>query len=88
MSTPATPAPDLVAQAKADLATRLGIDATQVTVVSSTEVTWPDGSLGCPKPGMFYTQALVDGTRTVLEVEGTRYDYHSGGSRSPFLCTS
>lgn len=86
--TPATPDSDLVAQAKADLATRLGIDVAQVTVVSSTAVTWPDGSLGCPKPGMFYTQALVDGTRTILEAGGTRYNYHSGGGRAPFLCTS
>ena len=78
----------MVAQAKADLAARLGIDVAQVTVVSSTETTWSDGSLGCPQPGMHYTQALIDGTRTILEANGTRYDYHSGGARPPFLCTS
>jgi hypothetical protein len=78
----------VVAQAKADLAERLGIDAAQVTVVSSTSVTWPDGSLGCPKPGMHYTQALVEGSRTVLEAGGKQYDYHAGNGRPPFLCTS
>jgi hypothetical protein len=91
-STPSssTPSPDRtggpVEQAKADLANRLGVDPGQVTVVSSSEVTWPDGSLGCPQPGMVYTQALVDGSRIILEAGGKQYHYHSGGSRPPFLC--
>lgn len=75
-----------VDQAKADLARRLSVDAAQVTVVSSDEVTWPDGSLGCSEPGMRYTQALIQGNRTVLEVDGRQYHYHSGGHRAPFLC--
>ncbi|GAA0929306.1 hypothetical protein GCM10009554_11570 [Kribbella koreensis] len=79
---------ELVARAKADLAVHLGIDESEVTVVSSEEVTWPDGSLGCPQPGRFYTQAVVQGTLTVLEAAGTQYKYHSGGGQPPFLCTS
>jgi len=88
--TPETPAPASgpVEQAKADLAKRLGVEAAQVTVVSSSEVTWPDGSLGCPEPGMNYTQALVPGSRIILESAGKQYHYHSGGSRPPFLCTN
>ena len=82
---PTLPA-DPVGQAKAALAGHLGVDESQVTVVSSDEVTWRDGSLGCPEPGMFYTQALIPGTRTILEVAGKRYHYHSGGHRAPFLC--
>jgi hypothetical protein len=87
---PGTPEPTggPVGQAKADLAKRLGVDAAQVRVVSSTEVTWPDGSLGCPEPGMNYTQALVPGSRIILEVAGKQYHYHSGGTRAPFLCTN
>ncbi|MGW6200017.1 hypothetical protein ACWF0M_28005 [Kribbella sp. NPDC055110] len=76
----------VVDQAKTDLAKRLGVEAAQVTVVSSEDVTWPDGSLGCPEPGMYYTQALVPGNRTVLEAGGKQYSYHSGGHRAPFLC--
>ena len=64
----------------------LGVDPAQVTVVSSDDVTWRDGSLGCPEPGMRYTQALIPGTRTILEVAGKQYHYHSGGHRAPFLC--
>jgi hypothetical protein len=85
---PESPAPSggPVDQAKADLTKRLGVDPAQVTVISSAEVTWRDGSLGCPEPGMYYTQALVPGTQTILEVDGKQYHYHSGGQRAPFLC--
>lgn len=72
--------------AKADLVKRLGVEPGQVTVVSSEEVTWQDGSLGCPEPGMRYTQALVNGSRIILEAGGKQYHYHSGGTRPPFLC--
>ena len=85
-SEPAAPGGGPVEQAKADLVQRLGVDAAAVKVISSTEVTWPDGSLGCPEPGMHYTQALVPGNRTVLEAGGKQYHYHSGGHRAPFLC--
>jgi hypothetical protein len=88
-TTPAAPPTlpaDPVEQAKADLAARLSVDAAEVTVVSSGEVTWRDGSLGCPQPGMFYTQALIAGFRIVLAVAGQQYDYHAGANQAPFLC--
>jgi len=84
--TPGTPESGPVGQAKADLAKRLGVAAAEVTVVSSDDVTWPDGSLGCPEPGMHYTQALIQGSRIILEAAGKQYHYHSGGTRPPFLC--
>jgi hypothetical protein len=77
-----------IGQAKADLAERLGTTADQITLVSSEEVTWRDGSLGCPQPGMSYTQALIDGSRIILESGGKKYEYHAGGRRAPFLCTN
>jgi hypothetical protein len=83
---PASPGGTPAEQAVADLAQRLGVDAAAVRVVSSDEVTWPDGSLGCPEPGMMYTQMLVPGNRTILEVGGKQYAYHSSASRAPFLC--
>jgi hypothetical protein len=81
-----TPGGTAVEQATADLVTKLGVPAAGVKVVSAEEVTWSDGSLGCPEQGMRYTQALVNGMRIVLEADGKRYEYHSGGSRAPFLC--
>ncbi len=93
-ATPVTPGPgqpDLtqlpqVAQAKADLAQRLDIPEEAIQVVLVEEVIWPDGSLGCPQPGIEYPQVPQDGLRIVLEVEGERYEYRSGGVRPPFLC--
>lgn len=76
----------LVEQAKADLAARLGIAVDEITVVSAEAVVWPDGSLGCPQPGMAYTQVLVEGAKIVLWAEGRTWPYHAGGERSPFLC--
>ena len=76
----------LVDQAVADLATRLKIDASNIETMSAQSVSWPDGGLGCPQPGMAYTQVMVDGSLIQLSVNGTTYSYHSGGSRAPFLC--
>lgn len=91
---PSTPAPPpsgvaadaLVVQALVDLAGRLGVDPADVALASIQQVTWPDGSLGCPQEGMLYPQVLTQGSRIVLESGGKRYAYHSGGGRGPFLC--
>ncbi len=72
--------------AKEDLAKRLSINPDQIDLVSAESVTWSNGSLGCPQPGIMYTQALVDGLRIQLRVGSRVYEYHSGGSRLPFLC--
>jgi hypothetical protein len=76
----------LVDQAVADLAMRLKVDESKIVAVSAQSMSWPDGSLGCPQPGMAYTQVMVDGVLIQLNVNGTTYSYHSGGSRAPFLC--
>jgi hypothetical protein len=76
----------LVDHAITDLATRLGVDRSSISTISAEAVVWPDKSLGCPQPGMAYTQVAVDGVVIALSVGGTTYRYHSGGSRSPFLC--
>ncbi|WP_051265857.1 hypothetical protein [Nakamurella lactea] len=77
---------ELVAAAVADLVGRLNVEAAAITVVSDEAVVWPDGSAGCPQPGMMYPQMLTEGSRIVLEHAGRRYDYHSARNRPPFLC--
>jgi hypothetical protein len=74
----------VVVAAVEDLAGRLGIEPDAVTVIDARAVTWPDGSLGCPEPGMMYTQVLVDGMLVVLEAGGRQYEYHGGDPL--FLC--
>jgi hypothetical protein len=69
-----------------DAATRLGVDPSAVTIIDAHEETWSDGSLGCPQPGMMYTQALVDGYQVVVEANGTRLDYRGSGPGQFRLC--
>lgn len=77
----------LVAEAADDLAARLSVSLDDIVVMQAESVVWPDGSLGCPQPGMAYTQTLVDGFRILLQADGATYSYHGGGaSPEPFLC--
>lgn len=88
---PSSPAVELTPQveaAVADLAAHLGVDPAEVTVVSHEDVTWPDGSLGCPQPGMSYTMAQVPGSRLVLAAEGQEFSYHAGRSGDLARCDS
>ena len=71
----------------AEVAKLAGVPADQVTVISAEAVTFPDGSLGCPQPGMVYTQALVDGYKIVAEAGGKTYDFRGTGSTFR-LCTT
>lgn len=75
--------PEQVGPAVADLASRLGVEPSAVLVRSHEDVTWRDGSLGCPVPGMMVTQALVPGSRLVLEAAGRTYEYHAAAG-GPF----
>ena len=74
--------PPGVAFATEDLARYLNVSVDVIDRVSFEEVTWPDGALGCPQPGMSYTQAVVAGSLIVFEVDSVSFQYH------PFLCTS
>ncbi|MCA0296122.1 MAG: hypothetical protein LCH96_12625 [Actinobacteria bacterium] len=67
--------------------TNRGVPTDAVEVVKAVSVTWPNGALGCPKPGVSYTQALVDGMQVVVSVAGKQYDYRFGNSDQPKLCT-
>lgn len=69
-------------------AQRRGVDASAVTVAGYAEVTWSDGSLGCPQPGMMYTQALVPGHQLILEVDGELASYHSARDKPFSYCAS
>ena len=71
----------ILADIVADAAQRAGVDAGGVSVVNATPRTWSDGSLGCPQPGMYYTQVLVDGYQVVVSAGGREYDYRAGGGR-------
>lgn len=76
----------LLAEIRADLATLSGTGLEEMIVLRDQAVTWSDGSLGCPQPGMMYTQALVPGYWVVVQVGEQEYDYRASQSGYFVLC--
>ena len=72
--------------ATADLAQRLGVEASAIAAARRETVQWRNGSAGCPKPGMMYTQMLIPGYRIELQVAGRSYWYHGRKGGEPFYC--
>jgi hypothetical protein len=99
---PATPSPSPVTDASkpaasaelqalvravSDDAQRIsGADASRIRVLDAAAVTWSDGSLGCPAPNRFYTQALVPGYRVRIEAGGKVFVYHANARGDWALC--
>lgn len=71
---------------KKDLAQRLDVPAESVVVSGARQVTWRSGALGCPEPGMNYTQALVPGSVIYLQVDNMTHAYHAKIGGEPFYC--
>jgi len=91
---PVTPVPDegmsvpqgILDAVLADAAARTGVAVANLTVVEATSVTWPNGALGCPQPGMMYTDMIVPGYHVIVEAGGRRLDYRFGMNVAPSLC--
>ncbi len=80
-----------VAAAMADLAERNAVALDEVTITELTAVTWRDGSLGCPMPGMQYSQALVPGQQLILSLASDptqSFAYHAGARGTFSFCES
>jgi len=75
-----------IAFSRDDLAARLDIDKDAVSLSGATPVTWRSGALGCPEPGMNYTQALVPGVWIMMRAGNKAYRYHSVPGGQPFYC--
>ena len=69
-------------------AERRAVSEDEIQVTGFAEVTWSDGSLGCPQAGMHYTQALVPGYQLILEVDGERASYHAGRDQQFRYCAN
>jgi hypothetical protein len=77
---------ELLEAIKSDLAGRTGAASDEMRVVRDQAMVFSDGSLGCPQPGMFYTQATVAGYWVVLELEQVEYDYRATEKGTFILC--
>lgn len=59
------------------LANQLGIDRSEVTVVSSEAVEWPDACLGVTLEDEMCAQVITPGYKIVLSANGNTYTYHT-----------
>ena len=83
MLTPPAEAATAIAAAKADAGKRFGVAAELARI---ERVTWRDGSLGCPRKDMGYTQALVPGWRMTLVAGERHFDYHASERGTIVYC--
>ena len=76
--------PDMLA----DAARRSGVASDRLRLASVEAVTWRDGSLGCPQPGMLYPQVLIRGwrVRIALPIGEPPLDYHVGARGQWLWC--
>ena len=77
---------DHVAEAVDLAAAEADVTSDEITVVTAESVTWSDGALGCPQPDEMYTQALVEGYRIELDVDGETMVFHGADGDEPFHC--
>ena len=61
----------------AELSNKLGILASDISVISYENVIFNDTSLDCPEPGMFYAQVLTPGWKIQFNASNKIYFYHS-----------
>jgi len=77
-------AQSLVTQAKDDLAQKLDVKKEEIKLTEIEPIDWPDTSLGCSQPGMFYAQVITPGYQITLDGRGQSYLYHSDYKRVVF----
>lgn len=68
------------------LAQRTGASPDSFGVQRSEWHEWPSGAMGCPQPGMNYTQSTVRGYWIVLRHEERDYDYRVAESGHYVIC--
>ena len=76
----------LIEKAKEDLAQQLSISTSQINLLEAQAVVWPDSSLGCPQPGMMYSQVLTPGYLILLGANNKDYEYHAGKGSDVIYC--
>ncbi len=79
-------AESMVELSKRDAARRLDVPEDTITLVNLLTLTWPDSSVGCPKPGIDYRDEVMPGYRVVLGIEDETVIYHTS-IRHVVFCT-
>ena len=73
----------------ATLISETGANASDVRLLSFEQAEWTSGALGCPEPGVFYTQALVSGWKYLIALGDQVYEFHADDSGDTLVnCTA
>ena len=78
---------DATALALDTLGKELGVKGKDIRIVHISRVDWPNSALGCPKPGLSYTQTILPGYLALLSYEKKHYRVHIGSGRA-IVCRS
>jgi hypothetical protein len=70
----------------ADAARRFRVPESSVVLTRAEQLTWSDGSLGCPEPGHSYTQMLVPGFRVVAKTQNGELTYNTDTRGNVVTC--
>lgn len=81
-------AAEIAAAVRRDAAQLWALEQPHDIVVVVEALTWPDGSLGCPRPGFTYTQASVPGYLLEVSFGRRRAQYHASATGLWLLCPS
>ena len=69
-----------------DASSQAGVPVGDLIVLRAEYVEWADGSLGCPEPGVFYTQAVTPGYWIEIGAGDRTLDYRLGENGFFRLC--
>ena len=71
-----------------DASERTEVEVSALAVTRAQAMSWPDGSLGCPEPGMFYLQVITDGYWVEVLAGEDQLDYRADTNGVFRLCTN
>ncbi len=75
----------ILARLRQDLLRR-NPDGAEPALIRAASVVWPNGAMGCPRPGVNYTQATVEGYHVVFAQGEQRWDYRANRAGYFLLC--
>ena len=86
---PAVEVPEAIAAiVKPMLASALGVANSDIQVVSTQIIEWPDSCLGVSTPGLACSQIVTPGYLVTLQANGQQYEYHTNGDASAVVPAS
>jgi hypothetical protein len=72
---------EIIERARHDLAGRLGINQSEVSVISAEQTDFPDAALGAPVEDEMSAQVITPGLCIRLGAQNKSYEYRSAGGR-------